>query len=125
MSRKRILIVDDEEDIVNLVRLILEDAGFEIHACVNGLEALERLQNENFDLVLLDIMMPMLTGWEVLRELRSQSKTKDIPVALLTARASPRDDNRQHPTDYCDYITKPFEPEDLIFRIKQILAESS
>lgn len=121
MSGKRILIVDDEDDIVNLVRLILEDAGFEVHATANGLEALEKLQSENFDLVLLDIMMPMITGWEVLRELRNQSKTKDIPVALLTARASPRDDNRQHPSDFCDYITKPFEPEDLIARIKQIL----
>src|SRR5215216_1685579 len=123
MNRKKILIVDDEEDIVNLVRLILEDAGFEVSSCVNGIEALQKVQDEAYDLVLLDIMMPMLTGWEVLKELRSQSRTREIPVALLTARASPRDDNRQHPTDYCDYITKPFEPEDLIYRIRQILSE--
>src|SRR5687767_9544590 len=122
MTRKKILIVDDEEDIVNLVRLILEDAGYDVTASSNGVEALERLNKENFDLILLDIMMPMLSGWEVLRELRNHAKTKEMPVALLTARASPRDDNRQHPTDYCDYITKPFEPEDLIFRIKQILS---
>src|SRR4026208_337318 len=68
-AAKKILIVDDEEDIVNLVRLILEDAGYQVTSCTNGVEALERLGKENFDLILLDIMMPMLSGWEVLREL--------------------------------------------------------
>lgn len=121
MARKRILIVDDEEDIVNLVRLILEDAGYEVHADTSGAEALKRLRNENFDLVLLDIMMPTVTGWEVLRALRSELRTRDIPVALLTARASPQDDNQRHPTDFCDYITKPFESGDLITRVRQIL----
>lgn len=123
MARKRILIIDDEQDIVNLVQLLLEDAGYEVEASTSGMEALTRLEDENFDLVLLDIMMPMVTGWEVLRELRSRSRTKDIPVALLTARASPRDDNRQHPTDFCEYITKPFEAEDLLSRIRQILGK--
>lgn len=122
MAKKRILIVDDEEDIVNLVTLILEDAGYEVRACSNGVEALMRLENEKYDLVLLDIMLPTLSGWEVLRELRTTSRNKEIPVALLTARASPRDDNKQYPSDYCDYITKPFEPEDLLLRIKQILS---
>lgn len=122
MPKQRILIVDDEEDIVNLVTLILEDAGYEVHSCTNGVEALIRLENEKFDLVLLDIMLPMLSGWEVLRELRNHSRNPNIPVALLTARASPRDDNKQYPSDYCDYITKPFEPEDLLLRIRQILS---
>ena len=121
MSRKRILVVDDEVDIVNLVRLILEDAGYEVQASVSGVEALDKLRNEQFDLVLLDVMMPTFTGWDVLRELRRQSKTKEVPVALLTARASPRDDNRQHPSEFCDYIPKPFGAEDLVSRIEEIL----
>lgn len=122
MPTQRILIVDDEEDIINLLRLILEDAGYEVHSCTDGVEALTRMQNEPFDLVLLDIMMPVLTGWDVLEELRNHSTTKNVPVAILTARASPRDDDSEYPKDFCDYITKPFEAEDLLSRIKQILS---
>lgn len=122
MTKNKILIVDDEEDIVNLVRLILEDAGYEVYTATNGMEALDRIRTKTFDLVLLDIMMPLLSGWEVLKELRENTQTREVPVALLTARASPRDDNRQHPTTYCDYITKPFEPDDLLMRIRQILS---
>jgi DNA-binding response OmpR family regulator len=122
MAKNKILIVDDEEDIVNLVRLILEDAGYEVYTATNGIEALDRIRTKTFDLVLLDIMMPLLSGWEVLKELRENAQTREVPVALLTARASPRDDNRQHPTTYCDYITKPFEPDDLLLRIRHILS---
>lgn len=119
---KRILLVDDEEDIVNLVRMILEDAGYHVSSVTDGREALKKLELESFDLILLDIMMPILSGWEILNQLRNNAKTKDMPVALLTARASPQDDNQPHPTDYCDYITKPFEPEDLLRRVKHILS---
>ena len=122
MRQKQILIVDDEEDIVNLVRMILEDAGYRVNSAADGRDAIAKIQDETYDLVLLDIMMPFLSGWEVLEELRKNAKTRNVPVALLTARASPRDDNQIHPTDYCDYITKPFEPEDLLRRIRQILS---
>ena len=118
---KKILVVDDEEDIVNLVRLILEDAGYAVSAVTDGRDALATIARDKFDLVLLDIMMPFLSGWEVLEAMRSRDETRDVPVALLTARASPREHNMPHPTDYCDYITKPFEPDDLLKRIKQIL----
>ena len=84
---KRILIVDDEDDILNLVRLILEDAGYECETARNGKEGLSAIQQQNFDLVLLDIMMPVLTGWEVLRFLRDNEQTRNLPVAMLTARA--------------------------------------
>jgi len=120
--KKKILIVDDEEDIVNLVRLILEDAGYQVGMVTDGRYALEKLETEHFDLILLDIMMPFVSGWEVLEAMRSHEKTRNIPVALLTARASPREDNQPYPTDYCDYITKPFEPDDLLRRIRQILS---
>ena len=119
---KKILVVDDEEDILNLVRLILEDAGYQVRIETDGRDALKKLETEKFDLILLDIMMPFLSGWEVLEAMRAKDKTRDIPVALLTARASPREDNQPYPTDYCDYITKPFEPDDLLRRIRQILS---
>ena len=120
--KKKILVVDDEEDILNLVRLILEDAGYQVRIETDGRDALKKLDEEKFDLILLDIMMPFLSGWEVLEAMRSRDKTRDVPVALLTARASPREDNQPYPTDYCDYITKPFEPDDLLKRIRQILS---
>ncbi|MCI0602169.1 response regulator [bacterium] len=119
---KKILIVDDEEDIVNLVRMILEDAGYSVASVTDGREVLARVATDHFDLILLDIMMPFLSGWEVLEAMRAKEETRNIPIALLTARASPREDNQPHPTDYCDYITKPFEPDDLLRRIRQILA---
>lgn len=119
---KKILIVDDEEDIVNLIRMILEDAGYSVASVTDGREALRRIEKDQYDLILLDIMMPFLSGWEVLEAMRSNVETRNTPVALLTARASPREDNSAHPTDYCDYITKPFEPDDLLRRIRQILS---
>jgi DNA-binding response OmpR family regulator len=119
---KKILLVDDEEDIVNLVRLILEDAGYQVTTTTDGREALKKLQNDRYDLLLLDIMMPFLSGWELLQQLRNDASTRNLPVAMLTARASPQDDMQPHPTNYCDYITKPFEPEDLLRRIRHILS---
>jgi CheY-like chemotaxis protein len=102
--------------------MILEDAGYSVASVTDGRDALKRVATDHFDLILLDIMMPFLSGWEVLEAMRSNEETRNIPIALLTARASPREDNQPHPTDYCDYITKPFEPDDLLRRIHQILS---
>lgn len=119
---KRILIVDDEEDIVQLVRLILEDAGYKVGTATDSRSVVERLAKEPFDLVLLDIMMPFFSGWQILRQLRDHPDTRSLPVAMLTARASPREDYDSNPTDYCDYIIKPFEPDDLVRRVGRILS---
>ncbi|HSE42095.1 MAG TPA: response regulator transcription factor [Acidobacteriota bacterium] len=119
--KKQILIVDDEDDILNLVRLILEDEGFECDVARDGKEGLEMIRKKRFDLVLLDIMMPFRTGWEVLRELRASELTKNLPIAMLTARASPQDYQGSDLPFFSDYITKPFEPEDLVRRVKKIL----
>jgi DNA-binding response OmpR family regulator len=120
--KKRILIVDDEDDILSLVRLILEDAGFECETARDGKEGLNAIQQQNFDLVLLDIMMPILTGWEVLRHLRANEQTRNLPVAMLTARAFSKETPGIEITAYSDYITKPFEPDDLVERVRKILA---
>ena len=119
--KKQILIVDDEDDILNLVRLILEDEGFECDVARDGKEGLEMIRNKRFDLILLDIMLPFQTGWEVLRELRASELTKNLPVAMLTARAAPQDYQGSDLPHFSDYITKPFEPEDLIKRVKKAL----
>jgi DNA-binding response OmpR family regulator len=119
--KKRILIVDDEDDILNLVRLILEDAGFECETARNGKEGLNAIHQQKFDLVLLDIMMPVLTGWEVLRYLRDNEQTCNLPVAMLTARAFSAETPGIEITAYSDYITKPFEPDDLVERVRKIL----
>jgi DNA-binding response OmpR family regulator len=120
--KKRILIVDDEDDILNLVRLILEDAGFECETARNGKEGLSMIHQQNFDLVLLDIMMPVLTGWEVLHFLRDNEQTRNLPVAMLTARAFSAETPGIEITAYSDYIMKPFEPDDLVQRVRKILA---
>jgi DNA-binding response OmpR family regulator len=120
--KKRILIVDDEDDILNLVRLILEDAGFECETARNGKEGLSMIHQQNFDLVLLDIMMPVLTGWEVLHFLRDNEQTRNLPVAMLTARAFSAETPGIEITAYSDYIMKPFEPDDLVERVRKILA---
>lgn len=119
--KKRILIVDDEDDILNLVCLILEDAGFECESARNGKDALNKIQQQNFDLVLLDIMMPVLTGWEVLHILRDNEYTRSLPVAMLTARAFSSETPGIEITAYSDYIMKPFEPDDLVERVRKIL----
>lgn len=99
---KKILIVDDEEDIISLVKMILEDAGYSVESETDGKDVLQRVAKDHVDLILLDIMMPFLSGWEVLEAMRSQQHTRNIPIALLTARASPLEDNQPYPT-----ITSP------------------
>jgi len=121
-SKKRILVVDDEEDISKLLRLILEDEGYEVYVAPNGPEALALLQKELYDLVLLDLLMPGMDGWEVLKQLRTTAKARQTPVILLTGRTTNLDDLRQDMLQYSAYITKPFQPDDLIARIKQVVA---
>ncbi|HET6268210.1 MAG TPA: response regulator [Acidobacteriota bacterium] len=119
---KKILIVDDEEDITKLVRLILEDEGYEVHAAPNGTEALGLLREELYDLVLLDLLMPGMNGWEVLKQLRISAKANQTPVILLTGRTTNPEDLQRDMLQYSAYITKPFHPDDLVKRIKQVVA---
>jgi DNA-binding response OmpR family regulator len=121
-SKKKILIVDDEEDISKLVRLILEDEGYEVHAAPNGEEALDLLREELYDLVLLDLLMPGMSGWDVLKQLRTNAKGNQTPVILLTGRSTNLKDLQQDMLQYSAYITKPFHPDDLVARIKQVVS---
>ena len=117
---KRILIVDDEQDLLDLVSLILGDAGYEVDTALSGESALRKLRKERFDLVLLDIMMPRMDGWEVLKILKVDTRTQDIPVAMLTCKTDAKDKLYGLQEGAVDYITKPFSSDELIARIEGI-----
>ncbi|MFQ5884227.1 MAG: response regulator transcription factor [Thermoplasmata archaeon] len=122
MAKKKILVVDDEKNIVDLVGLILEAEGYEVSKAVSGTEGISKSQKEKPDLVLLDIMMPEMDGWVVYRKLKENPKTKDIPVAMLTVKAQTVD--KEMALDVIgveDYITKPFTPEELVERVQKLL----
>jgi len=122
----RILVVDDEKDIRNLLRQVLEHAGYQVETAANGREALEMVERSLPDLMLLDIMMPELDGWEVCRQVKSKQRTKHLPVILLTVRNQPLD--KIVGTEVVgadDYITKPFDLDDLLARVEQRLKAAS
>ena len=118
---KCILIVDDEEDIVSLCKDILEMEGYEVDFALNGKDGIKKSLTKHFDLILLDIMLPEMDGWEVIEVLRLNEKTKDIPVAMLTAKTEFKNKVLGIQQGAIDYITKPFIPEEIIYRVKRIL----
>ncbi len=120
----KIMVVDDEPDVVDLVKLVLESDGFRVVTAYSGKEALDKIDREMPDLVLLDIMMPQMDGWEVYSRIRANPNTKDIPVAMLTAKSQSIDKMiGLHVVKVDDYITKPFGRSELLERVKRILKE--
>lgn len=118
-SRKKVLVVDDEPDTLELVKLVLESGGFEVVLANNGMEALSQIPCVNPDLVLLDIMMPEMEGWEVFRKIKE--KNSRVPIAILTAKAQNIDKLLGlHVLKADDYITKPFGKNELIKKAKKL-----
>ena len=118
-SRKfRILVVDDERRMVGFIRLNLEQDGFEVIEAYNGSEALERLRDSLPDLILLDVMMPDIDGFVVLRTIREISQ---VPVIMLTAKSEENDKVKGLELGADDYVTKPFSPRELVSRVKAVL----
>jgi DNA-binding response OmpR family regulator len=115
---KTILVVDDERNIVELVRLYLEKEGFAVVAAADGEQALVQFERSQPDLVVLDLMLPKLDGFEVCRELRRRS---DVPILMLTARSEDVDAIVGLELGADDYVTKPFNPRALVARVKAIL----
>ncbi len=111
----KILVADDEPNIVKLLRLYLREEGYEIISARDGKEALERFHSESPDLVLLDLMMPLMGGFEVCTEIRRES---DVPVIMLTARTDDVDKIVGLEMGADDYITKPFNPREVVARVK-------
>lgn len=118
MNTKRILVVDDEEKIRELLKLYLENEGFETHQAVDGQQALKMLQKNNYNLVVLDLMMPGTDGWEVCKRIRQSSQ---IPVIMLTARSDEIDRVLGLELGADDYIVKPFSPREAVARVKAVL----
>jgi DNA-binding response OmpR family regulator len=115
---RRILVVDDEERMVRFIRLNLEHDGFQVSVAYNGTQALNKLRTDLPDLVLLDIMMPDIDGFEVLHTVREISS---VPVIMLTAKGDEDDRVRGLELGADDYITKPFSPRELVSRVRAVL----
>ena len=120
MSR-RILVIDDEPDILELVRFGLLQEGFSVETAATAQEGLDRLRGDLPDLVVLDLMLPDLSGTEVCRRIRSRSATADLPVVMLTARAEELDRVVGFEVGADDYVTKPFSSRELALRVKAVL----
>jgi two-component system alkaline phosphatase synthesis response regulator PhoP len=116
-----ILIVDDEREIRELLRYNLERQGYKVITAQEGEEALRRIFSARPDLVLLDLLLPGLNGLEILRELRAEPSTRDLPVLLLTARGAEMDKLLGFERGADDYITKPFSPREVIARVEAVL----
>ena len=119
---KRVVCIEDEPDIIDLVRLILGRRGFDVVGANGGLEGLELIAREKPDLVLLDLMMPDMDGWEVYQRMKSDEALRDIPVVVVTAKAQSIDKVLGlHIAKVDDYITKPFGPQELLESVEKIL----
>jgi len=116
-----ILIADDEPNQLELLDFNLKSAGFSIIKASNGLEALELIENHSPDLIILDWMMPKMSGIDVCRTLRSRSETKQTPIIILSARSEDSDKSLGLDTGADDYISKPFSPKELVSRVKALL----
>ena len=116
-----ILIADDEPNQLELLDFNLKSAGFSIIKASNGLEALELIENHSPDLIILDWMMPKMSGIAVCRTLRSRSETKQTPIIILSARSEDSDKSLGLDTGADDYISKPFSPKELVSRVKALL----
>jgi CheY-like chemotaxis protein len=117
----KILVVDDEPTIVRLMEFILARQGHEMLVAVNGQEALEHIRAHAPDLVLLDIMMPRIDGYEVARALRADPATADLPIIMLSAKAQEEDIRKGVEVGVDEYITKPFSPEHLVHVVADYL----
>ncbi|MBI9057480.1 MAG: hybrid sensor histidine kinase/response regulator [Labilibaculum sp.] len=117
MKKHQILIVDDIPDNIKVLQSILSDSSYEITSALSGKDAISLCVAKSFDLVLLDIMMPEMDGYEVCEYLKSKEKTKDIPVIFLTARVDEEAIIKGFETGAQDYVTKPFNPQELVSRV--------
>ena len=125
MAKGRILVVDDEIYIVHILDFSLGMEGYEVITALDGEQALEKARVEKPDLVVLDIMMPKLDGYETCKMLKADEGTKDIPVILLSAKGRNVDQKIGFEVGADDYITKPFSPRKLVERINAILGQAS
>ncbi|GAB4415455.1 MAG: hypothetical protein Kow002_00560 [Anaerolineales bacterium] len=124
-SNFRILCIEDEPEMIDLIRLILGRRGFNVEGASGGKEGLDKIRNSPPDLVLLDLMMPDMDGWEVYQQMKAEERTKDIPVIVVTAKAQNIDKVLGlHIAKVDDYVSKPFSPQELLDSVEKVLGQN-
>ena len=123
---KKVVCIEDEQEMIDLVKLILGQHGFEVEGAVGGQEGLDKVAAIMPDLILLDLMMPGINGWQVYQKLRASPELRHIPVIMVTAKAQSIDKVLGlHIARVDDYITKPFGPQELVESVQNVLANAS
>ncbi|HCB02405.1 MAG: response regulator [Anaerolineales bacterium] len=121
---KRILCIEDEPEMIDLIRLILGRKGFDVHGAPGGVEGIKMVREMKPDLVLLDLMMPDMDGWEVYQQMKAEPTTRDIPVIVVTAKAQNIDKVLGlHIAKVDDYIAKPFSPQELMESVEKVFSK--
>ena len=119
-QQPRVLVVEDERDVAELIRFNLTREGYEVVVAPTGADALKQVRESRPDIILLDIMVPQLNGWEVCRRLKHDADTKNIPVIMVTGRVEEGDKVLGFAMGADDYVTKPFSPRELVARIRAV-----
>jgi DNA-binding response OmpR family regulator len=120
--KQHILCIEDETEMIDLIRIILGRKGFEVEGATGGEDGLKKIHDRKPDLVLLDLMMPNVDGWEVYQQMKADETTRDIPVIIVTAKAQNIDKILGlQIAKVDDYISKPFSPEDLLSSVERVL----
>jgi two-component system response regulator VicR len=123
---KNILCIEDEPEMIDLIRLILSRHGYNVQGANGGREGLEKIRESSPDLILLDLMMPDVDGWEVYQQLKAEEKTSGIPVIVVTAKAQNIDKVLGlHIAKVDDYISKPFSPQALLESVQKVFGDAS
>jgi len=122
-NRPRVVIADDDPDIRRLVEMTVTNAGCDVTVASDGEEALARVRDSVPDLVILDVLMPRMDGWEVARALKSDPATREVPVMFLTSRGQEHDVLEGFDSGAVDYMVKPFSPRELQVRVRSVLAK--
>lgn len=123
MAEKKVLVVDDEIHIIHVVAIKLRNNGYDVISAENGAEAFELACEQQPDIVVTDFHMPVMTGLDLVRELRHNEATKDIPVIMLTARGFAIEDEQKEDLQISEFLSKPFSPKELLRSIEDILHE--
>jgi len=123
-GNKQILCIEDEPEMIDLIRLILERRGFNVQGAAGGMEGIKKIRELLPDLVLLDLMMPDMDGWEVYQQMKADEATRGIPVIVVTAKAQSIDKVLGlHIAKVDDYIAKPFSPQELLDSVEKVFAK--
>jgi DNA-binding response OmpR family regulator len=124
MAGRQVVYIEDEEEMIDLVSLILSRKGFMVHGALGGREGLDMVRSLAPELVLLDLMMPDMDGWEVYQQMKASEQTREIPVIVVTAKAQNIDKVLGlHIAKVDDYIAKPFTPQELLESVDRVLSQ--